>query len=125
MPYNERDGNWATGYRAERDDLLAHIRRTVSGDTLFVTGDTHFTGVYDRNGLFEARAAPMGIPKPNDITITDPLAAQTLRARPGISYAGDECHFATLDVDGRGNRANLDLSLVREDGQVPYLRRFP
>ena len=30
----------------------------VGGTTLFVTGDTHWTMAYDRDGLFEARAVP-------------------------------------------------------------------
>ncbi|MFL5886487.1 MAG: alkaline phosphatase D family protein, partial [Thermoleophilaceae bacterium] len=44
---NARDGSWATGFTAERDMLLAHIAQHVSGTTLFITGDTHWTMVYD------------------------------------------------------------------------------
>ena len=66
----------------------------------------------------------IGIPKPNDITLVDPLAAQELRSQPMISYADDRCHFTMLEIEGRGRRASLELSLVREDGATPYSRRF-
>ena len=92
----------------------------MSGTTIFLTGDTHLTGVYDSGGDFEARAAPVGIPKPNGITLLDPLAAENLRGRDGVVYAGDECHFTLLEL----SRATLNLSLVREGGEVPYRRRF-
>jgi hypothetical protein len=121
MPANARDGNWAVGYETERARLLDTISRRVSGTTLFLTGDTHLTGVYDADGHFEVRAAPLGIPKPNDITLVDPAAAQNLRGRPGVVYAGDESHFTVLDVTG----STLSLSLVREDGVVVYSRNLP
>ena len=124
MPANARDGNWATGFEAERERLLAHVRERVSGTTLFLTGDTHLTGVYDAEGQFEARAAPVGIPKPNDITLVDPLAAENLRRRPGVVYAGDENHFTMLEVGGRGHRAKLSVTLMREDGAAVYTRSF-
>ena len=120
MNANSRDGNWSNDFGTERDLLLEHIDRRVEGTTIFLTGDTHLTGVFDSDGRFEARAAPIGIPKPNDITLTDPTAADTLRGQDGVVYAGDECHFTMLDVRG----STLDLSLVREDGEVPYTRRF-
>jgi PhoD-like phosphatase len=124
MSANARDGNWATGYTAERDALLAHVDHDVSGQVVFVTGDTHLTGVYDTSGRFEARACPIDIPVPNDITVSDPQAAEKLRKRPGVSYADDRGHFAVLEVSGRRHSARLDLWLVREDGLVPYRRRF-
>jgi hypothetical protein len=117
---NSRDGNWSNDYAAERDLLLAHIDRRVDGTTIFLTGDTHLTGVFDSDGRFEARAAPVGIPTPNDITLTDPLAADNLRGEAGVTYAGDENHFTLIDV----RNDELHLQLVREDGQVPYERRF-
>jgi alkaline phosphatase D len=117
---NSRDGNWSNDFEAERDLLLEHIDRRVNGTTLFLTGDTHLTGVFDSDGRYEARAAPIGIPKPNDITLTDPFAADTLRGEPGVTYAGDECHFTLIDV----RRKELRLQLVREDGEIPYERRF-
>jgi hypothetical protein len=120
MGANARDGNWGAGFEAERELLLAHIRRHVDGTTIFLTGDTHLTGVYESGGAFEARAAPVGIPTPNDITLVDPLAAENLRRRDGVVYAGDEQHFTLLEVRGR----TLDLRLVREDGAVPYERSF-
>ena len=117
---NSRDGNWSNDFDAERDLLLEHVDERVSGTTIFLTGDTHLTGVFDSDGRFEARAAPIGIPTPNDITLVDPFAADELRGQPGVAYAGDECHFTLIDV----RRRALDLSIVREDGAVPYTRRF-
>jgi alkaline phosphatase D len=117
---NSRDGNWSNDFEAERDVLLEHIDRQVGGTTIFLTGDTHLTGVFDSDGRFEARAAPIGIPKPNDITLTDPFAADELREQPGVAYAGDECHFTSIDV----RRDALDLRLIREDGDVVYERAF-
>jgi hypothetical protein len=117
---NSRDGNWSNGFAAERDLLLEHVDRRVTGTTIFLTGDTHLTGVFDSDERFEARAAPVGIPKPNDITLTDPFAADDLRDQPGVAYAGDECHFTLIDV----RRKELHLQLVREDGEVPYSRSF-
>jgi hypothetical protein len=76
---------------------------------------------YDRDGLFEARPCPLGIPTPNDITLTQPQAAEHARTVPGVLYADDEHgHFALIEVSG----AHLDLSLIREDGAVPFHRRF-
>ncbi|MDQ3936516.1 MAG: alkaline phosphatase D family protein, partial [Actinomycetota bacterium] len=122
---NERDGSWAAGFTAERDLLLAHVRERVSGRTVFVTGDTHWTMVYDRDGLFEARPCPLGIPTPNDITLTQPNAAEEARGVPGVAYADDERgHFALLEVRGDRRTASLDLKLVREDGAEPFGTRF-
>ena len=85
MPANGRDGNWATGFTAERDLILDQVRRRVRGTTLLLTGDTHLTGVYDAKDGFEVRAAPIGIPKPNDITLVDPQAADKLRQALGTT----------------------------------------
>jgi hypothetical protein len=124
MPGNARDGGWATGFTAERDLVVDYIARHVSGQTLFVTGDTHLTGVYESEERFEARAAPLDIPRPNDITLVDPLAAQRLRGQPGIAYAAEESHFALVDVRAAARTATLELSLVREDGATGYTKRF-
>ncbi|HEY1357717.1 MAG TPA: alkaline phosphatase D family protein [Thermoleophilaceae bacterium] len=122
---NARDGNWSSGFTAERDLLLRHISKRVSGRTIFVTGDTHFTMVYDRGELFEARPCPLDIPVPNDITLVDPLAARNLRGRPGIAYADDRHgHFAHVEVSGVGDTAELVLTLVRADGASTYRKRF-
>jgi hypothetical protein len=92
---------------------------------VFVTGDTHWTMVYDRDGLFEARPCPLGIPTPNDITLTQPQAAEDARGAPGVVYADDDHgHFALLEVSGSGRTAGLDLTLVREDGATPFRTRF-
>ena len=125
LPANQRDGSWAAGFAAERELLLEHVKSNVRGQTLFVTGDTHWSLVYERDGLFEARPCPLGIPTPNDITLTQPQAAEQARAEPGVTYADDERgHFALLEVGGRDGARWLELSLVREDGAVPYRRRF-
>lgn len=50
---NQGDGSWASGFTAERDLLLRRIRERVSGRVIFVTGDTHWTMAYDRDGLLE------------------------------------------------------------------------
>ncbi len=122
---NARDGSWAAGFEAERDLLLAHVREKVSGRTVWVTGDTHWTMVYDRDGLFEARPCPMCIPTPNDITLTQPQAAEEARGVPGVAYADDDKgHVAFLEVSGAGGVAGLDLTLMREDGATPFRTRF-
>jgi hypothetical protein len=125
LPANTRDGSWATGFTAERDLLLAHIADRVAGTTLFVTGDTHWTMAYDRGGLFEARPCPLGIPAPNDITLTQPHVAEDARRRPGVAYADDEHgHVAVIDVAGDRETARLELALVREDGVTAYRKAF-
>jgi alkaline phosphatase D len=124
MAANPRDGSWAAGFEAERELLLRHIRRGVEGTTIFLTGDVHLTGVHEADGWFEARAAPVGIPTPNDVTLLDPLAASNLARRPGVVYADDRCHLTMLTVRGVGRDARLELELMREDGEVPYRRVF-
>jgi phosphodiesterase/alkaline phosphatase D-like protein len=123
MGANARDGNWGEGFTAERDLVVEHIRERVRGQTIFLTGDTHLTGVFDADGAFEARAAPVGIPKPNDITLVDPLAADKLRGQPGVTYASDENHLTLIEVRG-GSAPRLDLTLVREDREEPYRKYF-
>jgi len=120
MNANRRDGNWASGFTDERDYLLPFIDHSVSGKTIFVSGDTHLTGVFDKDGWFEARPCPVGIPPPNDITLTDPQAAQHLGERPGVVYADDNCHYAVLEVGG----GTLEISLRRDDGTTPYRKSF-
>jgi len=124
-PENPRDGNWSGGYTAERELLLRHVATKVTGRTVFVTGDTHYTMVYDRDGVFEARPCPLDIPVPNDITLSDPRAAATLAGRPGVAYADDtRGHFALIEAGAEGRRAHLELTLVRQDGVAAYTKRF-
>ena len=125
LPANARDGSWAAGFTKERDLLLRHIDEHVRGETLFVTGDTHWTMAYDHADLFEARPCPLGIPTPNDITLTQPDVAERAREQSGVAYADDEHgHVAILDIAGDRRRAKLELSLVRDDGAVAYRRVF-
>ena len=93
---------------------------------LFVTGDTHWTLAYERDGLFEVRPCPLGIPTPNDITVADPQAAARARRVPGVAYADDaHGHVALLRVGGDdAGRPRLDLSLLREDGATVFRRRW-
>jgi hypothetical protein len=124
MSANPTDGNWSDGFTAERDAILARIDREVSGRVIFVAGDFHLTGVYDNDGRYEARPCPVGIPVPNDVTLDDPQYAEHLRARPGVTYADDRCHFGILEVHGEGDTAILEVSLRREDGTTPYRKTF-
>jgi hypothetical protein len=124
MSANPTDGNWSDGFTAERDAILAYIDRHVKGRVIFVAGDFHLTGVYDKGGRYEARPCPVGIPVPNDVTLDDPLYAQHLRARPGVTYADNRCHFGVLEVHGERDTAVLELWLRREDGTTPYRKTF-
>ena len=111
----------APGFAAQHDVLQRQVPEHVPGRTLFVTGDTHWTMVYDREGLFEARPCPLGIPTPNDITLTQPNAAEDARRVPGVVYADDDRgHVAFLDVADD----HLDLALVDETGATRYARTF-
>src|SRR3954452_13549874 len=75
---------------------------------------------YDRDGLFEARPCPLGIPTPNDITLSQPQAAQDARGTPGVLYADDtKGHFGLVQVSGSGGGAGLHLPLVSEDRASP------
>jgi hypothetical protein len=121
---NPTDGNWSDGFTAERDAILAHIDREVSGRVVFIAGDFHLTGVYDKDGRYEARPCPVGIPVPNDVTLDDPQYADHLRARPGVTYADNRCHFGVVEIHGEGDTAVLEVSLRREDGTTPYSKTF-
>lgn len=125
MDANQRDGSWAAGFTAERDLVLKHLRKRVSGRTIFVTGDTHWSMVYERDELFEARPCPLGIPTPNDITLTNPQAAEEARTIDGVRYADDEHgHFALIDVSRRRGRPHLRLRLVRDAGSTGFTTSF-
>lgn len=124
MSANRADGNWSDGFTAERDVILRHIEREVSGRVIFIAGDFHLTGVYDKDGRYEARPCPVGIPVPNDVTLDDPQYAKNLRSRPGVTYADDRCHFGVIEVHGEGDTAVLKVSLRREDHTTPYQKTF-
>ena len=121
---NARDGNWSTGFTAERDLILSHVAGRVSGRTVFLTGDVHTTMVYDRDGVFEIRACPVDIPNPRDTTLVNPLVATELQNSPGVAYGSDQSHFTLVEASGHGRVGRLDLTLVREDGATPYTKRF-
>ena len=123
LPANTRDGSWAAGFAQERELLLRHIAERVGGRTVFVTGDTHWTMAYESERLFEVRPCPLGIPTPNDITLTDPTVAERARDTPGVAYADDTLgHFCLLDVAADREAARMTVRLVREDGAVPFSR---
>jgi alkaline phosphatase D len=125
LPANARDGSWASGFAREREVLLDHVARHVGGRTIFVTGDTHWTMAYESDRLVEVRPCPLGIPTPNDITLTDPTVAARAREEPGVAYADDaRSHFCLVDVSARRAEASLTVSLVREDGATPFTRTF-
>jgi hypothetical protein len=117
---NARDGNWDAGFSAERELILDHVAKRVGGRTLFLSGDAHDTMVYDRDGVFEARACPLDIPDPRD----HPGVQAGMFGGDGVAYASTAGHFSLLDVRVRGGKAALDLTLVRDDGAEPFTRRF-
>lgn len=121
---NARDGNWSEGFTAERDLILAHIAKRVSGRSVFLTGDVHTTMVYDQGGVFEIRACPIDIPNPRDTTLVNPLVAEQLRSSPGVAYGSDQSHFTLVEARREGSVARLHLTLVREDGATPFGKRF-
>jgi hypothetical protein len=124
MSANRADGNWSDGFTAERDAILEYIDREVGGRVIFIAGDFHLTGVYEKDGRYEARPCPVGIPVPNDVTLDDPQYAKHLRARPGVTYADNRCHFGVVEVHGEGDTAILEVSLRREDHTTPYRKTF-
>jgi hypothetical protein len=117
---NARDGNWNAGFLAERGLILDHIARRVSGNTIFVSGDAHDTMVYDRDGVFEARACPLDIPDPRD----HPGVQAGMVGGEGVAYSDTASHFALVEAAAESGRAVLDVTMVREDGSEPYARRF-
>ena len=112
LPGNARDGSWAAGlHDASATCCSTTSTSSVRGTTLFVTGDTHWTMAYDHAGLFEARPCPLGIPTPNDITLTQPDVAEQAREQPGVAYADDEHgHVAMLDIAGDRRTARSSSS---------------
>jgi hypothetical protein len=121
---NERDGSWAAGYTTERALLLAHIREHVEGHVIFLTGDTHFTMVWDKDGLFEQRACPLDIPTPNDQDISNPTRPLTFDSTPGVVYSSSRSHFSFLRSGTEAGLPVLTLELVRDDGAVVFSRQF-
>ena len=123
---NSRDGNWGNGFTAERDLLLDHIARNVSGRTIFVTGDSHDTMVYDRDGVFEVRACPLDIPVPRDHPGVVGSGGVPLDGflGQGVTYASPDRHFCLVEIGGAGDVARMDVALVQERGTTPYTKRL-
>lgn len=121
---NARDGSWAIGFNAERQLLLDHLAQNVSGRTVFLTGDTHFTMLWDRDGLFEQRACPLDIPAPNDQNISNPTLELNFGSTPGVLYWSRRSHFSQLTVGAEAGRPVLTVELVRDDGVVVNSTRF-
>jgi hypothetical protein len=111
---NARDGSWAEGFEHERDLILEHADER----TVFVSGDTHWTMAFDTPELLEVRPCPMGIPTPNDITLTSPNAAEDAAKEPGVAYADDNLgHVAFLDASD-----DLKIELVDETGATRWTK---
>ena len=54
-----------------------------------------------------------------------PAVAEDARSEPGVAYADDDHgHFALLEVRGDAHSAKLELTMVRQDGAVPYRKVF-
>lgn len=121
---NERDGSWAAGFTSERELILDHVRQRVSGQTVFLTGDTHLTMAFDDGDLVEFRGCPVDIPRPNDITITDPLAAVELGSSPHVTYSADTNHVTLITAVIDENVAVLEVELMDQDGDVGHRSRF-
>lgn len=121
---NARDGSWAAGYTAERDLLLQHLREQVTGRTAFFSGDTHFTMLWDHEGLFEQRACPLDIPPPNDVSVAYPTLELTFGQTPGVLYWSRRSHFSFVTVGAEGDDAVMTIELVRDDGVTVRSTRF-
>ena len=121
---NARDGSWAIGFNAERQLLLDHLAQNVSGRPVFLTGDTHFTMLWDRDGLFEQRACPLDIPAPNDQNISNPSLELNFGSTPGVVYWSRRSHFSQLTIGAEAGHPVLTVELVRDDGVVVSSTRF-
>lgn len=121
---NARDGSWAAGFTAERDLLLQHLRDKVSGQAAFLSGDTHFTMLWQRDGLFEQRACPLDIPPPNDVSIANPDLELGFGNTPGVVYWSRRSHFSVVSVGTEAGRPLMTIELVRDDGVTVQSTRF-
>ena len=54
--------DWSKGFTAERDYILDFIRNHVSGQVIFVSGDSHSGAVIEQDGIFDIRSSPLDIP---------------------------------------------------------------
>jgi hypothetical protein len=91
-----------------------------------VTGDSHDTMVYERDGVFEVRACPIDFPVTRDHPgVVGPGGTPGEGfLQPGVVYADLEKHFCLIEAAGAGSAATMDVTLVKEDGGTPYRKRF-
>ena len=62
---------------------------------------------------------------PNDVTLDDPDYADHLRARPGVTYADDRCHFGVLDIRGEGDQGGASrFRCAARTAPAPYRKTF-
>jgi len=120
---NSSDGNWSNRFSAERDLVLDAVRRT-NAPAIFLTGDTHFTMLFDLDGFLEQRACPLDIPLPNDQSIANPTLELNFGQTPGVQYWSRLGHFSLVRAGADEAGPYLVLELVREDGVVVSSRRF-
>ena len=146
-PTNGDQGNWGAAYTGERDALLEHVERHVSGRTLFVTGDSHSAAVIRFHGFIEVRAAPLdmplshpksegdgvvfsesGAPAPVTVTGGGPRASQVPPipelASEGVFPGNPGRFFCMLDILEADGVPTMDVALRRADGSTAYETRL-
>lgn len=101
------------GYRANRDQILAHLEREAIGDVVILTGDVHSAWAIDVPG---GRAVEIVAPAVSSPTFGNHPGARewiegTVPAQPHIRYSNiDENGFVLLDVDAERVRAEFHFS---------------
>lgn len=107
--------SWARGFHHERDQVLDHVRSKVTGEVVFVTGDTHSGAVSRVDGIHDFRAAPMDIPGPGR---HDPSSGET------VLFSEDGKFYCTVDVLGDGGTPRMTVALKRDDGSTAFEETF-